>query len=106
MFYLQSIFSFTSDLRDEIIYKYKSVLLEGLLRVDPGIADVKDSDWSLLHLAVAFNRPSCAEVLLKFAPHLFDIVDEDNYTPLQHAKEHRPNSIEAIKVLEDHLKNR
>ena len=88
--------------------KHKSVLLERLLRVDAGIADLKNvNNYTLLHGAVSYNSSSCVEVLLKFAPHLFDIVEtRTNNTPLQRAKEYYPNSIEVITMLEDHLKNR
>ena len=81
-------------------------MLEGLIRVDPGIADVKDdNNCTLLHDAVYYNSSSCAEVLLKLAPHLFDIVEtRTECTPLQYAKKY--NSKEVIKMLEDHLKNR
>ena len=80
-------------------------MLEGLLKIDPAIADLKN-DLTLLHYAVAYNKPSCAEVLLKLAPHLLNVVNNQNYAPLQYAKKNYPNSIEVIKMLEDHLKNR
>ena len=101
-------FSFISDIRKEIISKHKSVLLEGLIRVDPGIADMKDQYFNntLLHYAVICSSSSCVEVLLKLAPHLFDVVTKSNNTPLHIAKKHYPDSIEVITMLEDHLKNR
>ena len=106
-FTLNLSFSFTSDICGEIIDKHKSVLLEGLLRVDPGIADMRsNNNWTLLHCTVHCNSTSCAEVLLKLAPHLFDIVTKKNNTPLQLAKIDPPSSIEFITILEDHLKNR
>ena len=82
--------------------------MEGLIRVDPGIADVKNAEnYTLLHHAVVYNSSSCVEVLLKLAPHLFDVVERSTkYTPLWYAKRHYPNSIEVINMLEDHLKNR
>ena len=107
-----SLFSFTSDLRDEIIVKHKSDILEGLIRVDPGIADVTGiGNFTLLHQVVVCNSTSCAEVLLKLAPHLFDIVGTSFFnrsaeTPLLCAKRYYPNSREVITMLEDHLKNR
>ena len=107
MFNFQFTFSFTSDIRDVIIGKHKSDILEGLIRVDPGIADMKEaSNFTLLHCAVFYKSTSCAEVLLKLAPHLFDAVDTNtNLTPLQFAKKY-PSSIEVITMLEDHLKHR
>ena len=82
--------------------------MEGIIRVDPGIADIKnDNNTNLLHYAVMFNSTPCAEVLLKLAPHLFDnVTTTDNDTPLQFAKIRYPDSIEVAKMLEDHLKNR
>ena len=66
-----------------------------------------NNNCTLLHYAAACNSTSCAEVLLKLAPHLSDIVyTNTNITPLQYAKTRYPNSIEVIKMLEDHLKNR
>ena len=100
-------FSFISDLWNEITLKHKSDILEGLLRIDPGIADVKNHfNCTLLHHAVYYNSTSCVEVLLKLAPHLIDVVTTENRTPLQYAKRYSCHSIEAITMLEDHLKNR
>ena len=101
MFYFQFTFSFTSDLRNEIIRKHKSDILEGLLRVDPGIADVKNmNNWTLLHYTAGYISSSCAEVLLKLAPHLFDVVETNtNLTPLQFAKKNQSYSIEVITML-------
>ena len=40
---------------------------------------------TLLHRAAWYNSTSCVRVLLRFAPHLLDAVDEDNDTPLMMA---------------------
>ena len=40
---------------------------------------------TLLHAAAYYNRPSCVSVLLRFAPHLVDAVDDENLTPLMWA---------------------
>ena len=100
--------SFISDLRDEIIAKHKSVLLEGLIRADAEIADVKNNfnNRTLLHSAILYDSTSCVEVLLKLAPHLFDVVNMTNENPLQYAKMDPPSKIEVITMLEDHVKNR
>ena len=84
-------------------------MLEVLIRVDPGIADVKsNNNCTLLHLAVHYNSSSCAEVLLKLAPHLFDVVEtSNNCTPIKFAKRYYPGSRKTITMLEDHQhKNR
>ena len=43
---------------------------------------------TLLHYAASHNSTSCLRVLLRFAPHLVDAVDADNYTSLLYAVMH------------------
>ena len=101
-------FSFTSDIYTEIIATHNSQTLDGLITIDPGIADLKfNYNMTLLHYAVAYRSSSCVEVLLKLAPRLFDVVETTySTTPLQYAKKHCPDSIEVITMLERHLINR
>ena len=54
-------------------------------------------NYTLLHWAARYNSPSCVRVLLRFAPHLLDAVDEDNVTPLMMAV--RYDSRDAAKIL-------
>ena len=45
-------------------------------------------DYTLLHRAARYNSTSCVRVLLGFAPHLVDAVNDLNYeTPLMMAVE-------------------
>ena len=41
-----------------------------------------EDNFTLLHEAAYYNRTSCIRVLLRFAPHLLDAVDDGNLTPL------------------------
>ena len=52
---------------------------------------------NLLHWAALVNSRSCARVLLRFAPHLLEAVDDDNETPLVHAVGH--NSVGGAEML-------
>ena len=40
---------------------------------------------TLLHYAAVYNSTSCVRVLLRFAPHLVNAGEGDNYTPLMFA---------------------
>ena len=42
-------------------------------------------NYTLLHWAARHNNTSCLRVLLRFAPHLLDAVNEYNNTPLMYA---------------------
>ena len=44
-----------------------------------------EDNYTMLHWAALYNSTSCLSVLLRFAPHLVDAVDDVNYTPLMHA---------------------
>ena len=79
-------------------------MLAELVTIDPGIVEVRDtSNHSLLHYTAMKNSTSCAKFLLKFAPHLFDVVDNEYYSPLQYAKSYYPTS-KITTMLEGHLK--
>ena len=60
--------------------------MEELFNHDSSISEVRDYDnFTLLHEAAAFNSTSCLRVLLRFAPHYLDAVDDKNRTPLMWA---------------------
>ena len=44
-----------------------------------------EGNYTLLHSAALYNSTSCMRVLLRFAPHLVDAVEERNQTPLMWA---------------------
>ena len=69
-----------------------------LLTHDSSFSEVRDeSNWTLLHFAAFYNSPSCVRVLLRFAPHLVDAVNENNETPLVWAM--RWDSRDVVKML-------
>ena len=53
---------------------------------DSSLSEVRSvNNNTLLHHAAIYNSTSCVSVLLRFAPHLVDAVDELNQTPLMKA---------------------
>ena len=56
-----------------------------------------ERNFTLLHWAAYHNSTSCVSVLLRFAPHLLDAVNEFNNTPLMCAV--RSDRRDAAKIL-------
>ena len=80
----QFIFTFISDIRDEIIDPDDGNTLHELLHHDSSIIEVRGKyNHTLLHGAARYNNTSCTRVLLRFAPHHLEAVnDKFNNTPL------------------------
>ena len=71
---------------EEIIKHDDDTTLEELLHHDSSFSEVSSgNNDTLLHYAASWNRTSCLSVLLRFAPHLLDVVDDINETLLMNA---------------------
>ena len=101
-FVMKLCFRFTLDIVLEIIANNKSIMLEDLLTCDPSIANIRnDLNYTLLHCATWHKVGPCAEVLLRFAPHLKYALHSHNETVAQ-----RLNRTKSMRLLDERVRNR